>query len=72
MEDTQDRPEAGARPASTSTRSRMIWILLGGSFGPVLVAKYLVPSLMAPMLVLSGVMIAAGVALILRGTPTDQ
>ena len=69
MEDTQDRPEAGERPAST--RSRAIWILLGGSFGPALLAKYLVPSLMIPMLVLSGVMIAAGVALILWRTPTD-
>lgn len=53
-------------------RARLIWFLLGGSFIPALVAKYLMPSLMAPMLILSCVMVGVGVALILLGSSTDQ
>jgi hypothetical protein len=72
MDEHQERPETGGPRARTSGRTRLIWILLAGALVPAPIAKYLVPSLLVPMLVLSGIMIAAGVALILTHSPTDQ
>jgi hypothetical protein len=71
MEETQDRSGSGERGVAIRGRTRLIWILLGGSFGPVLAAKYVVPSLTTPLLVLSGIMIALAVGLILKSTPTE-
>lgn len=72
MQEQQEAPGSAERATPVSTRIRLTWILLAGSFAPVLVAKYLIPSLMVPMLVLSGVMIVGGVLLILTHSPTDQ
>jgi hypothetical protein len=71
MEETQDRSGSGEPSDATRGRTRLIWILLVGSFAPVLAAKYVVPSLTTPLLVLSGIMIALAVGLILKSTPTE-
>jgi hypothetical protein len=72
MEEAQDRSGSGQPSAATRGRTRLIWILLVGSFGPVLAAKYVVPSLLVPLLVMSAVMIAVGVGLILRDEPGNK
>jgi hypothetical protein len=72
MEEAQDRSGSGQPSAATRGRTRLIWILLVGSFGPVLAAKYVVPSLLVPLLMMSAVMIAVGVGLILRDEPGNK
>ena len=72
MEEAQDRSGSGQPSAATRGRTRLIWILLVGSFGPVVAAKYVVPSLLVPLLVMSAVMIAVGVGLILRDEPGNK
>ena len=71
MEETQDRSGTGERSVAVRGRTRLIWILLGGVFAPVVAAKYVVPSLMVPLLVLSGIMIAVAVGLILKSSPSE-